>query len=262
MAKRPTKELRRVIELAEEGIFEFRLRQFAVYDHSDLGYFEAPLHCFLLLKLQARQIESLCRLAKSDLAFLPAALTISRSCFEAAVKCLWIMNGASRMDSEARWLAEFRSEEVFLSKRADLLASLGADTRSEREQVALMREFSMGVASRIPSEIRVPERIPDLRSMLRELGEERKYLIYLKLSQYTHAAHHCIGSFREDDEEGFRIRERAEATEWIWAFQAAWPAFAAATAVVFMKGYDLADPIHPEVRAEFDEAIHGTVTVA
>jgi hypothetical protein len=61
---------------------------------------------------------------------------------------------------------------------------------------------------------------------------------------------------REAGEAGlYRIRETVEPSRWVWAFQSAWPAFAAAAAVVFVKGYDLPDPIHPEVRAEFDDAI-------
>jgi hypothetical protein len=250
----PPEALLRVVDLIEEGI-----RQVVQVSPRQatrrVGEYEAPVEGMVLVSLQARYLEAICELARRDVVLLPGALVLARSILETGARTLWLLAPDDVFESEARWLAHLKTEEDWLNRAGNLVEQIGADPGMYRQRATQVQEFREAVTGKLPAGTPVPARVPDLRSMLRSLGEERKYLGYIRLSQFAHGTIHAGGLYRRNLGTEKELAEDVKPEDWKAVFSAAWPAFVASSGVLYVKHLGAPPPFTREFEGNVLESI-------
>ena len=223
---RPSQEILLVADLIEEGIGRL-LRARAGVDPG-FGTYESSVEARNLLNLTVRNLEAIVELARRDLVLVPAAAVLARSVFEISVRVIWLLYPSDPFERESRWLVHLRTEENAHIKWARLVEQLGGDAESSIRLSDQFRSFREGVSAKLPPGTPTLDKVPDLRAMLRSLGEERKYLYYMRLSQFTHGSHLATGLYRKHLGTMKELGEFVGPDDWRWVFVAAWFSFSAA----------------------------------
>lgn len=250
----PPESLRRVADLIDEGVRQV-VQDAPKRATITLGRYEAPIEGKVLVTLQARHLEALCELARRDVVLLPPAMVIARSIFETAARTLWLLHPTDAFEGEARWLAHLQTEESWLNKAGKLLETLGEDPIEFYSQAEQFRAFREKVAAKLPPGVVPPNQVPDLRTVLRGLGDERKYLYYLKLSQFAHGAFNAGGLYRRHLGTQKTLGEDIKPGDWKLVFSAAWPAFVASSGVLYVKFLGADPPLSDDFQEQVITAI-------
>jgi Family of unknown function (DUF5677) len=158
--------------------------------------YEAEIEALNLFKIAIRNFDGVVALARRDLILLPPALVAARACFETAVKAAWLVNADDPFDREARWLVHLASEERYLNRIADRFQRFGQDVAGLRREEKFIRDFRLSVEAKLPGHISRLERSPSFDAMLAELGGEKLYAFYVRLSQTTHGEHAATWLYR------------------------------------------------------------------
>lgn len=213
----PTQEILSAADLIDEAV-ERLIR--ACSNIGPLGRYEADVECRNLLVLVIRHSEGFTVLARRDLVSLPSAMVICRAAFETAVKILWMLDPDDPFEREARWLAHLDTEVRFQCKIA---SHLGKSDLSEKTNAgAILRQFHSSVAQRLPAGYAVPRQLPNLFEMLKALGEEAKYSVYLVGCQYAHSTHFATGLYRKHQGTMKTHGESIKAEDWWTGFSMIW----------------------------------------
>lgn len=181
----PSRELLRAATFLERTVTRFlgarkTAGPMGRYEHHDASH--------SLLVLIARHVEAIVELARRDVVFLPAAMTLARAAFETSVRALWMLDPDDPLERDARYLALLREEEDFLTHISDDEVSIN--------HVRQVREFIEGVSALLPHDVAVPAGRQRLLQMLRDIEAEDLYLHYRHLSQYAHGTFFAIRHYQ------------------------------------------------------------------
>jgi len=77
--------------------------------------------------------------------------------------------------------------------------------------------------------------LPNILEMLQSLNEERKYLYYILLSQYTHMTHYAGKIYRKNLGVDKKLKEESSIDDWKLVFSISWPVFEFATELYVLK---------------------------
>jgi hypothetical protein len=121
----------------------------------------------------------------------------ARAAFEISVKAAWLVDAADPFERERRWLAHYTTEEDYLRRQIRELESLNADTSASKNRLDTLTTFREEVASALAARgYGPPAAVPNFRELLRSIGEERTYGLYMMLSQTAHASHSSTWLYR------------------------------------------------------------------
>jgi hypothetical protein len=186
--------------------------------------YEADVECWNILKLIGRQVEGVITLAESDLVLLPSAMVLTRSVFEAAAKCMWMLAPEDPFNREVRWLAHLQSEEDFLRKAADLSDRGGPseDAAKNRSRAEQFRDFRTQFIAKLPTGYCPLVKLPNMFEMLDSVGEAHKYLIYVWGCQYAHGTHAAVGLYRKHLGNKMEFGEYIRLRDWYFCLIVSW----------------------------------------
>jgi hypothetical protein len=152
-------------------------------------------------------------------------MVLARAAFESCVKAIWLVAVDDRFLGEARWLARVGEEAASWRREANLMKMLGFDEAERYAQVGdELDAFRLSIEARLPEGVKVPQP-PNVRDILKEIGEERKYGYYIRLSQFSHSSHRAGGLYRRGLGSAKEFREVSDEAHWALAYAAAWPMF-------------------------------------
>lgn len=175
---------------------------------------------FLLMVSVIRHIEAVTQLAKQDTYMLKPATSAARSAFESSLYVLWMLAPEETSQREQRWLRYMRGVDDYYDRTSKLYKQFGEATDkllAEQAQLQalighIMYEYRFGKL----------KELPDIRGMLKSIGEERKYILYVLLSQFTHsdamATLHSHGSPLADEP----LFETADIEGWSFVLTVCW----------------------------------------
>jgi len=160
-----------------------------------LGEFEAPVECALILKLVVKHTESVIQLARTDLALLPSALVLARAALEGGINVLWVLQPEDPFEREARWLSLLANME---NKATQFSRDYGEQSENDHySQLACRtRDFRVGVSSKMPQRVGKPQALPKLWKRFNDLDRKGGYVFYKQLCQYTHGTMFATGLYR------------------------------------------------------------------
>lgn len=185
----PSNELQRAAMFLERSCGRFLQARGSATDEGWHQY--EHLHAaHSLIALIIRHVEAVATLSRTDVVLLPAAATLSRTCFEVAIRAQWLLAVEDPFVGEARYLSLLAEEE-------SIVAALVSEGIGDEANLTARRDFRRGVESLLPDGVRVPKK-PNLRQMLIELGEEERYLTYRLLSQYAHGTFFATAHYQQN----------------------------------------------------------------
>jgi len=188
-----------------------------------LGRYESEVEAVNLFTMAIRHIEGVVALAREDLVLLPPALAAARAAFETSVKAAWMINVDDPFEREIRWLAHLKGEERFLERTSRYLADLGLESETLPSLHDKIRSFRVAVVGALPPGVAELPRSPSFEDMLKAVGGDELYVIYMKLSQYVHAEHAATWLYRS---RGLgtekRLGEFIKADDWYLPLRVCW----------------------------------------
>lgn len=218
---KPTNEILEICEWIDTSIATFS----RIAAKQSLGKFEYEVTSYINLVSAVRLLESITELATKDLIYVQGALVIARSIFEGLVKTAWILFPEDNFSKEARYVSYLQSESDYLDKTArmfDRSSEPGEQIVRSKDQV---NGFKNDLSQLLLQKGYVVPKLPNFREILKELNEERKYLYYIKLSQYSHFSHHSTMIYQEHLGNHKIIKEKPNIDLWKCVFMTTVPAF-------------------------------------
>jgi hypothetical protein len=220
------------------------------------GKYEADTESVNMMWLVIRHIEGVGSLAKEDLVLLPAALSMARPAFELGVKINWMLQPEDPFEREARWLSQLRNGEEYNKKTSSILQKFNIENQGFRNQAKTIKEFRENITRLLPSKYKAVQKMPSLRDMLVALKDERRYLLYIYLSQFTHGSHVATDTYRRNLGTMQEFGEYIEPRDWRVPFTACWYTMAtAATLVIDRLGGDISNYITQEITDEMSKKL-------
>ena len=184
---------------------------------------------------------------------------MSRAAFEVLVKTIWILMPENKMDSESRFVAYLRTECSFLEKWAKELKNI---TNTEQVETLVRlnsyQKFEQDLTTLLKDKgYEVPTSVPNVRELLKSINEERKYLYYILLSQYTHLSHFSATLYQKNLGINKEINESANLDMWKLVFAATWPIFEFTTEL-FIISMGISEELYSK---ELKEAIRNAINL-
>jgi hypothetical protein len=182
--------------------------------------YEADLEALNLFSLVIRHVEGVLALARNDLVLAPPACACARAAFESAAKAAWMVNADDPFEREARWLAHLAEEERVYKRAAS--RSHSASATRFLEQARVIGEFRQSVENLMPKHIKQLSGNPNFEEMIRSIGGDRLYSLYIYLSQFTHGGHLASGTYGQNLGTAKIIGEFVIPANWYIAFRVCW----------------------------------------
>ncbi|MFN8529761.1 MAG: hypothetical protein U0670_14235 [Anaerolineae bacterium] len=182
-----TPEIARMCDLLDLAIKRFLKARDEI---PSWGGYEAQDEAHIMLLYSLRCIESLIAFACKDLVLLPAAMLIARTILDTGIKLLWMLQPTDLFACEARWLTLMNAEYTYLRKSADLFQQeISQLAKHMHKEAAEIRTFYEDVKAelerRSPKRYKVLKEPPTTREMLRVLGDETSYFLFMcQVSNY------------------------------------------------------------------------------
>jgi hypothetical protein len=101
----------------------------------------------------------------------------------------------------------------------------------------------------------VPNKVPDLRQILKSLNEERKYQLYISLCQYTHLSHYAGQIYRKHLGTMKELSENVQLDKWLLVFGTCWPIFELATEFYLLRAQQVELVYSNEFKTSIKESI-------
>jgi hypothetical protein len=214
----PTKAIELVTNLTGE-LCDRVLEGYAPEKRICKRFAEAEAHALLLLII--RNAETVCYLAQIDLGMFPGAISAARTCFEVAVRGLWMLQPTTAEEREGRWLAHLESEEDHARRLAKRLSELGSDPGNLPALADALKQRRLGIKGGLPPAATKHDRAPNLEQMLRSLDTPIYYANYMRLSQYVHGTAFATRLYRRRTPQGTEeLGEFLGPRDWYNAFGA------------------------------------------
>lgn len=216
--------------------------------------YEADRESILMMWLLMRHVESVIALARRDLILLPGAYLSARVAFEIGIKILWMLDPEDPFKREVRWLTHLRTEEDFHRKIANEIG------QSASNRADLIGSFRTSVERKLPPKYQLLKQLPNFREMLISIGEERKYSLYIILSQYIHSTHAATGLYRQNLGNSIIISDETSPTHWNIPLSACYFGLASAGCRIFQRwNHDpfgfLTDQLREQTEKAFDDLL-------
>ena len=216
--------------------------------------FESHTASVFMMWLLMRQVESVICLARRDLILLPGALPIARTAFETGIKILWMLDPDDPYEREVRWLTYLKTEEDFHRK---LGKEIGNTKHDEAESI---RDFRVRIEGLLLNKYKLYKQLPNFRQILQEIGEERKYSLYIMLSQYNHSTHAATSLYRKGIGRSVEVKDITSSGDWKIPLSACYFGFASAGCRIIQRwGEDpnklLSDDLKRKIDAAFNKVI-------
>ncbi len=211
--------------------------------------YEADREAIFMMWLLIRYVESVIVLARRDLILLPGASLSARTAFEVGTKILWLLDPGDPFEREVRWLAHLKTEEVFHRKMAK---EMGKPTFSQADAI---ENFRISIEKLLPSKYQLIKHLPNLRDMLSSIGEERKYTIYIILSQYIHGTHSATSLYRQNLGDAVIVNDKTSPSHWKVPLSACYFGLASAGCRIFQRwNHDPYRFLTNDLKAKIDKA--------
>lgn len=223
---RPTEEIIHTCDLIDEGISLF----LESMRNKSIGTYEFEVDCLINITHSIRVLESIVELARKDLVYIQSGLILSRTIFEILVKVSWVLHPSDQFENESRYVSLLNTECEFLEKWIKELTSLGtSDLEKQTKAHQGFLTFKDNLSKLLNEKGYSIKRLPNVREILKTLNEERKYLYYILLSQYTHLTHYAGSIYRKNLGAEKELTEQPQPDRWKLVFAVSWPVFELAT---------------------------------
>ena len=218
---RPTESVINICDLSDLGLEIF----LKAISREIPGQYDVCSESFVIMLQCVRIFESIIELARKDLVCIQSALILSRSLFEGCVKISWILYPPDMFECESRYLSYLETEIDFLKKLKNVYVNTSEEASKIESRHTKYMEFRDGVAALLKKKGHKIPKIPNTREMLKSLGEERKYLNYMLLCQFTHLSHYAGNTYRQNLGSEKVFTETAQMDNWNLVFNICWPVF-------------------------------------
>jgi hypothetical protein len=150
-------------------------------------------------------------------------------------KTAWILIPQNHFEKEARFVAYFQSEFNFFKKWEKEMSKIDTNySHKTKDQLVSVLKFKEGLTSLLIDRGYTIPQMSNLRELLKSMNEERKYLYYILLSEYTHFSHHATGIYQKNLGILKTFEETPNLDLWKLVFSSSWPIFELTTEF-FMK---------------------------
>jgi hypothetical protein len=228
----PTQAIIETCDLVDQGIKTYLCS--AKDDH--LGRYESHVEALINITHCVRIIESIVDLARRDLVHIQSALILARSVFEGLLKVTWMLYPQDVFDCEARYIAQLNTEIDYLRRQKREAEQIGYSTENITAAMTPLITFSGEITAMLKERgYSVPNKIPDLRQILKSLKEERKYQLYILLCQYTHLSHYAGQIYRKHLGTMKELSQNEQLDKWQLVFGTCWPIFELATEFLLLR---------------------------
>lgn len=156
-------------------------------------------------------------------------LWCSRSVFESALKVLWILHPSDIFECESRYVVRLKQYEDWLIDQIKFLKTQNWNCDTYTKQKEDVCCFRLDLQNLLIERGYKVLHSPNLRDILKELNEDRKYLYYRLLSSYTHGGYCSTGIYRKDLGVCKKLGEFIDIKDWKLVYAVAWPVFELAT---------------------------------
>lgn len=222
----PTKNIITTCDLVEQGIAKF----LDSLNNEHFGKYEFEVECLVNITHSIRIMESIIELARKDLVHVQSALILTRSLFEVLLKVSWVLYPPDIFDNESRYVAQLNTECEFWDRWIKEINKIDNSVSDKAEQTRLqLYNFKNDLSKLLIEKGHSIPKLPNMREILKSLNEERKYLNYLLLSQYTHMTHYAGKIYRQNLGTERELSEKVQTEEWSYVFSICWPIFELAT---------------------------------
>ena len=190
---------------------------------SSFRRFEAEVEVYTILKLLIRHLESVCQLARHDLVLLPSAIVVARAAFEASIRGRWMLQPVDPFEREVRWVLHMRSAAEHCGKLEKNPHTPPAVSKAFAQERNSYQAFDADISKLLVERgYSVPKQAPNIWEMLKSIGEPHLYLLYIRLSAYTHTNFEAGSLYRKHLGGGKKLGEFIKPSDWHLPIDAAW----------------------------------------
>lgn len=216
----PTPEIRAACDRIDDAIGRFIPACADVVDaYGAWGRFEADREATSLFKVVIRATEGVITLARSDLVLLPPAIMSARGAFETALKASWLVDCDDPFNRERRWLQHLASQERVYARSAAKMKKSGGEYEDHLREYNRLKSLRERIEAVFPEGYPPLPGLPSVESMVSTLHDDRLYLAYIVLSQFTHGER-IAGSYYAPVAEV--RRDAVKPTEWSLPLKVCW----------------------------------------
>jgi hypothetical protein len=233
----PTKEIIRVCDLLDTAISRCMSAVSSAHERPPTtpggAEFEVEIESNLLLALIIRYVEGVTTLAREDLVLLPGARVMARAAFEVAIQIRWMLAPDDWFDRETRWLVRLKEEESYYERLINAFKQYDGDIGTKTgwaDRLQSLHGFRTGIEAAVPPKYKSQpfrDRLPDVHSMLRSIGDEWRYPLYIETSQYVHGTQIATRLYRHHLGNKKELGEYIRVEDWSSCFYLCWYALAA-----------------------------------
>jgi hypothetical protein len=188
----------------------------------------------LIINLCIRHFESINKIAKEP-ELLPSAMILSRSLFESALIIIWLLYPNDIFISESRYLSRLKDYEIWISKQIKFNKLLGWDSEKFHLEKDAINNFRNKIQELLEKKGNKEENSKNVREILKEIGEERKYLYYKMLSNYTHGNYYSTRIYKKNLGVDSVFGEFIENIDWLFIYSITWPIFELASEILVLR---------------------------
>lgn len=214
-------------------------------------WYEADVEARKMIIYIIRNVESVITLAQRDLVLLPGALSISRTAYEASLKSQWLLDPTDPFDREVRWLSLLKKEEDEYSRAVKELRKVGGDVIHYQGIYTATNQMRLAIEKELPSKYKTIG-LPNLRDMVKSLGEDRKYLAYQYLCPFTHVSSSATRLYSKNMGSMMELGEYVKAEDWYTPLLTCWYS-------LYAPGYKLLERLGGDIESFLDDTFASSV---
>lgn len=132
-------------------------------------------------------------------------------------------------DKNLQYVSQLNTECEFWSKWIRERNKVGTNSDKYQDIMEQISDFRDKLSKLLQEKGYSIPKVPNVREALRSLNEERKYINYILLSQYTHATHYAGEIYRQNLGTEKILSEQVRLDDWKFVFAVVWPVFELAT---------------------------------
>lgn len=247
-----TPELERICQIVDSSIVKF----LKALPKITFGTYEHEVTAYIKLLHSVRLLESIVELARKDIVYVQAALIIARGVFENLIRTTWILLPNDKFLNEARYVAYLETECEYLERVSKGFGTVTLKEAQLLEQREGVKKFKNDLGRLLMDKGYAIPKLPNVREMLKEINEERKYIYYVILSQYSHFSHHSSNIYQKNLGVYKELAETNNVDLWKFSFGTTLPIFRLASEFFFASLGYTEEIFLDEEKNEFERLIY------